>query len=260
MALARSVLPVPGGPTRRMPFGMRPPSFLEGCGVLQELHDLGDLLLRLVDAGDVGEGDAALRLLLAVEHFRTRLAEAEDAVRAVHLAEEEPVEEEHGSENEDEVQGERRKGTLPLADDDLELPVEEVVHQRLVLAGDERNAVGLLDGIALVVKLVGFDFAREVRLAFVAVEEADDRLDDLAVVGRLEEFDLREFARFRRVRIQAIHGKEHDRDKRNHEPRTPGRILLLSHIQKLYQICPRLCARDFDILCGVLPRVGTDNV
>ena len=27
MALASSVLPVPGGPTIRMPFGMRPPSF-----------------------------------------------------------------------------------------------------------------------------------------------------------------------------------------------------------------------------------------
>ena len=32
MALARSVLPVPGGPTRRMPFGMRPPSFWKDAG------------------------------------------------------------------------------------------------------------------------------------------------------------------------------------------------------------------------------------
>ena len=32
IARARSVLPVPGGPTRRTPFGMRPPSFWKADG------------------------------------------------------------------------------------------------------------------------------------------------------------------------------------------------------------------------------------
>ena len=34
-ALARSVLPVPGGPTMRMPFGMRPPIFVNFFGSLR---------------------------------------------------------------------------------------------------------------------------------------------------------------------------------------------------------------------------------
>ena len=35
IALARSVLPVPGGPTIRMPFGMRPPSLRNSSGFLR---------------------------------------------------------------------------------------------------------------------------------------------------------------------------------------------------------------------------------
>ena len=53
---ASSVLPVPGGPTSRTPFGMRPPIADEPFRLAQEVDDLLDLLLGLVDAGDVGEG------------------------------------------------------------------------------------------------------------------------------------------------------------------------------------------------------------
>ena len=35
-ALARRVLPVPGGPTRRMPLGMRAPMSLKRAGVLRK--------------------------------------------------------------------------------------------------------------------------------------------------------------------------------------------------------------------------------
>ncbi len=54
-------MPVPGGPTSRMPRGMCAPSRVELVGLLQEVDDLVQLVLRLVDAGDVGERDASRR-------------------------------------------------------------------------------------------------------------------------------------------------------------------------------------------------------
>jgi hypothetical protein len=62
MARASSVLPVPGGPTSRAPLGILPPRRCELGRVLQELDDLLQFLARLVDAGDVVEGDAAVLL------------------------------------------------------------------------------------------------------------------------------------------------------------------------------------------------------
>ena len=62
IARAISVLPVPGGPTSSTPRGMRPPQALEFAGIAQEFDDLLQILLGLVDAGDVLEGDAAMRL------------------------------------------------------------------------------------------------------------------------------------------------------------------------------------------------------
>ena len=52
---------------------------LELLRVLEEFDDFLELLLRLVDTGDVGEGDAPLVLL---QHAGARLAETEDAARA----------------------------------------------------------------------------------------------------------------------------------------------------------------------------------
>ena len=79
-ARAMSVLPVPGGPTSSTPFGMRAPISLNLPGVLQEVDDLGDLLLHRAVAGDVGE--RRLRLLGVVDlrpaapdvHHRAHLA------------------------------------------------------------------------------------------------------------------------------------------------------------------------------------------
>jgi hypothetical protein len=61
---------------------------LELRRVAQELDELGDLFLRLVAAGDVGEGHRVVRL---VEHPRLALAEAERAAPApaLHLPHEE---------------------------------------------------------------------------------------------------------------------------------------------------------------------------
>ena len=61
-ARARSVLPVPGAPTKSTPFGRPKAGVL--LGVHEEVHDLDQLVLGLLDAGDVLEGD--LRVLLLV--------------------------------------------------------------------------------------------------------------------------------------------------------------------------------------------------
>ena len=74
MARASSVLPVPGGPTSSTPRGMRPPRRWNLLRVAQELDDLLQVFLGLVDAGDVLEGDAAMRL---GQQLRLRLAEAQ---------------------------------------------------------------------------------------------------------------------------------------------------------------------------------------
>ncbi len=52
-ALAKSVLPVPGGPCRRMPLGTLAPSSRKCLGSLQIVDHLAQLLLGLVGAGDV---------------------------------------------------------------------------------------------------------------------------------------------------------------------------------------------------------------
>ena len=54
-ARASSVLPVPGSPVSSTPRGARPPEPPEALRVLQELDRLGERLLHLVHAGDVGE-------------------------------------------------------------------------------------------------------------------------------------------------------------------------------------------------------------
>ena len=54
-ARASRVLPVPGGPTSSTPLGMRAPRAGELLGVLEELHDLLQLLLGLLHPGHILE-------------------------------------------------------------------------------------------------------------------------------------------------------------------------------------------------------------
>ena len=82
-ARAISVLPVPGGPTRSTPRGIRPPSRWIFSGIAQEFDDLLQILLGFIDAGNVLEGDAAMRL---GQHLGARLAKAHRlAGAALHL-------------------------------------------------------------------------------------------------------------------------------------------------------------------------------
>ena len=86
-ARAISVLPVPGGPTSSTPRGMLAAEPLELAGIAQEFDDLLQVLLGLVDAGDVLEGDAAVRL---GQKLGAALAEAQRlAAGALHLARQE---------------------------------------------------------------------------------------------------------------------------------------------------------------------------
>src|SRR6266487_6474540 len=110
-ALASSVFPVPGGPTSKAPLGSRPERGrrcsprrsrarraasspfraaaqpLELLGVLQEVDDLFELLLRFVRARDVGERHLGR---VAREQLRLRLPERERPVPALlHLAQHE---------------------------------------------------------------------------------------------------------------------------------------------------------------------------
>ena len=64
IARASSVLPVPGAPISSTPFGTVPPSRWYLAGFFRKSTISIELVLGLVDAGDVVEGD--LRLLLAV--------------------------------------------------------------------------------------------------------------------------------------------------------------------------------------------------
>ena len=71
-ARARSVFPVPGGPLSSTPRGMRPRVAGTSPGS-EEVDDLGELLLRLVDPGHVGEADGFVPV--AVVEACPRLAE-----------------------------------------------------------------------------------------------------------------------------------------------------------------------------------------
>ena len=83
-ARARSVLPVPGGPDEQHAARDARAEGVELLGELEELDDLLELRLGLVDARDVGERHDRL---VAEEHPRAALAEAQRlVVRALGLA------------------------------------------------------------------------------------------------------------------------------------------------------------------------------
>src|ERR1051325_2062661 len=56
-ALASSVFPAPGGPTRRPPRGQPPAGRVERLRFRDELHDLSAEVLRFAAARHIGEGD-----------------------------------------------------------------------------------------------------------------------------------------------------------------------------------------------------------
>ena len=81
-ALASMVLPVPGGPTSRMPLGMEAPISCVLAGVVQVIHDLLQVFLGFVLTGHIGKADAVggldidlgVGLAHAAEHHGARAA------------------------------------------------------------------------------------------------------------------------------------------------------------------------------------------
>ena len=78
-ARASSVLPVPGRAREQHAVGHAPAEAPVALGVLEEVDDLRQLGLGLVDAGDVGEGDADR---LRVDAARLRAAEVAERAHA----------------------------------------------------------------------------------------------------------------------------------------------------------------------------------
>ena len=92
---------------------------------------------------------------------------------------------------------------------DLDSRGEKIVHKPLILARHEAH-----DELVAALQL-----ARQIRLAFLAVEVAHDRLHHLVFVEGAVELELRKIARPGGVWVCPDHGKEHGRDKRDREPR-----------------------------------------
>ncbi len=117
---------------------------LEFSGVAQEFDDLLQILLGFVDAGDVLEGDAAMRF---GQHFRARLAKAHRlAGAALHLPRQEDPHADQRDEGQpgDEQRHEPRHVVAGRLCGDRDLAVIEALDQRRVARGIglEARAIG----------------------------------------------------------------------------------------------------------------------
>ncbi len=188
MARASSVLPVPGGPTRSAPRGMRAAELLELLRIAQELDDLLQIFLRLVDAGDVVEGHAAVAL---GQKLRLGLAEAHGAAAArLHLAHEEDPhgdQEQHGEPGDQHAE-QRGHVLLRRLGGDLHALLVQLVDQVGVVRriGLEIPAVGVMPGDLVagdghVLDVAALDLGQHLR-------EADLIAADLNA-GRLEQVE-----------------------------------------------------------------------
>ena len=117
-ARASNVFPVPGAPLRSTPRGMRAPSLRYFVGIAEEVDDFGELLLRLLDPGDVVERDALLRGLVLLRLRASEAAEhaAACTAGAAHEPDEESEEEQRRPEVEEHRQPPRRLARRRLRD------------------------------------------------------------------------------------------------------------------------------------------------
>ena len=111
--------------------------------VLQERDDLFELVLRLLDARDVVEGDA---LLVLVEETRARLAEAHRlAAACLHLSDEEdpePDQDDEGHPPDQHLLPDRRLALRPRGD--LDALLLELRNERVVDRGDVRRELAVV--------------------------------------------------------------------------------------------------------------------
>ncbi len=168
-----------------------PAQALEFAGIAQELDDLLQVLLGLVDAGDVLEGDAAMCL---GQHFRARLAKAHRlAGAALHLTRQEDPDADQRDERQpgDQQRDEPRHVVAGRLRGDLHLAVIEARHQRRIV-----RRIGL-EGLAAGEGAVNFrplnhDVADMALVDFGQKLRKRDILRGRALTGILEEREQRQ--------------------------------------------------------------------
>src|SRR6204780_4118470 len=145
-ARAISVLPGGGGPAKNPPGGMAPAEPLILSGIAQEFDDLLQILLGLVDAGDVLEGDAAMGL---GQHLGARFAEAHRlAGAALHLPRQEDPDADQRDERQprDQERHEPRHVVARRLRGDLNLAVVQPRDQRRVVRRIGLEARAVVEG------------------------------------------------------------------------------------------------------------------
>ena len=195
-ALARSVLPVPGGPRGAPPWGSR----AEGgvlLRVLQEVHHLDELGLGLVHPGHVVEGDLAVPGRV-VDHglvLADRQRPAAPALHPPHQEEPDAAEDRDG-EQPGEEEGLEPRGPLDEAGELDALVLQLLDERRLVDPGQPRgrDALGLLVPLRL---QLGHD-----------LRVADEDLADLAAPHLLQQLAHRHRLRRRALRDHALDEEE----------------------------------------------------
>ena len=197
---------------------------LEGGRFLQESDDLLHLLLRLVDARDVRERRALL-LLLAREHLGAGLAHAEGPAVAAHAAGEEPIEECERGEEEEDVHHEGREGARLVAHLDLPPGGLQRLHQVLVLAGNEVDAVDVL------LAVFGGAVALQVGDAVVLVDDTVNRVGHAAGGAFAEELDHRQLAGLVRAGAHLVERQDGKPDEGDQQPGAAGILGLLFHVR-----------------------------
>src|SRR5919106_840903 len=206
--------PIAPPPPRALRDGRPQPAV--AVGVLQEVDDLDELLLRLVDAGHVGEGRSPFGHLVPL---RPRSAQPADAAgagggRPAYEHDEEAHEEERRPEAEDQRQPERPRLLQGLGTDDDVLADERL--EEVVLGEGRAHGLEALRGLAVLARRV-----RELLLE-LALDVLPPRpdLSDVAPVDLLAEDRVRDLDPSGAVGDEED-DQPVDREEREQEPPEP---------------------------------------
>ncbi len=217
--LGKKRLTRPRRPHEQHPLRNAPTQLPEIIRRLQKLHNLLHLFLRLINPRHVRKRHMLL-VLFPIQYLRTRLPKRKHPVLPANAPIKNPIEKRQESKEEQQLRHKRRKRTLMLFNLHLHLPRQQILHQLLILARYQIDAKRLALHRPLLIHLIGLQFARQIRLARIAVTMANNGCNNLSRVKRAVKFKLRQIAHFRPVGIHPIHRNERQRNEANHEPRT----------------------------------------
>ena len=202
-ARASSVLPVPGRADQQHAARNAAAEPLELAGIAQEFDDLLQVLLGLVDAGDVLEGDAAVRL---GQKLGARLAEAQRlAAGALHLPRQEYPHADQRDERQPRHQQrhEPRHAVALRPRGDRDALAVEALHQRRI------------------VRRIGLE-AAAVGEGAVDVRPLDQHVADLALIDLAQE--LRERDVLRRGALAGILEQREQRQQQQNDDHPEGEV------------------------------------